>query len=86
MPKEITQCELRNNSGEVMRSLDRGEAFIVTRNGVPVGELRPVRRRRWVGASAALGAFEGAAPIDAERFRADLGVVEVVARQRLRED
>jgi len=72
MPEEISQRELRNNSGKVMRSLDRGESFIVTRNGVPVGELRPVRRRRWVDANAAAGAFEGAAPIDAERFRADL--------------
>jgi antitoxin (DNA-binding transcriptional repressor) of toxin-antitoxin stability system len=35
MAREITQRELRNSSGEVMRALDRGEAFVVTRNGVP---------------------------------------------------
>ena len=35
---EISQRKLRNNSGEIMRRLDQGEAFIVTRNGVPVGE------------------------------------------------
>ncbi len=28
-----------------MRGLDRGEAFLVTRNGVPVGELTPIRSR-----------------------------------------
>ncbi|PYQ81141.1 MAG: hypothetical protein DMG01_04830, partial [Acidobacteria bacterium] len=39
----ITQRELRNDSGRIMRALDRGKAFIVTRNGVPVGELIPVR-------------------------------------------
>ena len=33
---------------EIMRALDRGEEFIVTRNGVPVGELRPFRKRRFV--------------------------------------
>lgn len=32
-----------------MRELDRGESFVVTRNGTPVGELMPVRRRQFVG-------------------------------------
>jgi len=41
MAKVITQRTLRNESGEIMRGLDRGESFIVTRNGVPVGELMP---------------------------------------------
>ncbi len=30
-----------------MRGLDRGETFIVTRRGVPVGELIPIRRHRF---------------------------------------
>ena len=55
-----------------MRELDRGESFVVTRNGVPVGELVPVRRRRFVPAAAATTAFGGAPPIDAERFRDDV--------------
>ena len=42
---EITQRELRNGSGDIMRALDRGEAFVVTRNGVPVGEFVPLRAR-----------------------------------------
>jgi len=46
--EEITQRELRNDSGEIMRRLDAGETFIVTRNGVPVGELTPLRRHRFV--------------------------------------
>ncbi|HXO50795.1 MAG TPA: type II toxin-antitoxin system prevent-host-death family antitoxin, partial [Mycobacterium sp.] len=50
MTREITQRELRNNSGEIMRQLDQGESFVVTRNGVPVGELAPLRRRRFVSA------------------------------------
>jgi antitoxin (DNA-binding transcriptional repressor) of toxin-antitoxin stability system len=70
--RPITQRELRNESGEIMRGLDRGECFVVTRNGVPVGELTPVRSRRFVAAGAAVAAFRGAPVVDRERFRADV--------------
>lgn len=73
----ITQRELRNESGEIMRALDRGESFVVTRNGVPVGELMPIRRRRFVPAEDAVAAFRGAPPLDYARFRRDLdGLVD----------
>ena len=72
MAREITQRELRNESGEIMRALDKGESFVVTRNGVPVGELTPMRRRRFVSAEAARAAFAGAPRIDVKRFKADL--------------
>jgi antitoxin (DNA-binding transcriptional repressor) of toxin-antitoxin stability system len=72
---EITQRHLRNESGKVMRALDAGETFVVTRNGVPVGELLPVRRRRYVSRESALAAFAHASAIEAERFRADLDSV-----------
>lgn len=72
MVRSITQRELRNNSGEIMRALDRGESFVITRNGVPLGELTPLRRRRFVPLAAAAAAFAGAPPIGAERFRADV--------------
>lgn len=72
MARDLTQRELRNESGEIMRALDAGESFTVTRNGVPVGELTPTRRRRFVELDAALAAFRTAAPIDLDRWRADL--------------
>jgi antitoxin (DNA-binding transcriptional repressor) of toxin-antitoxin stability system len=72
MARRITQRQLRNESGEVMRALDAGESFVVTRNGIAVGELTPVRRRRFVTRDSALAAFSHAAPIDAARFRADI--------------
>ena len=72
MAREITQRELRNDSGEIMRALDRGESFVVTRNGTPVGELIPLRRRRSVTAEVVMGAFAGAPRIDAARFRSDV--------------
>lgn len=55
-----------------MRALDRGESFIVTRNGVPVGELLPLRERRFVAADSAVAAFAGAPSIDFTRFRANV--------------
>lgn len=58
-----------------MRALDRGETFVVTRNGVPVGELIPLRQRRFVAAETAVALFAGAPSIDRERFRADVDAV-----------
>jgi antitoxin (DNA-binding transcriptional repressor) of toxin-antitoxin stability system len=70
--EEISEQQLRNDGGAVMRRLDGGEAFLVTRNGVPVGELRPLHRRRLVLAEEAIAAFRGAPSIDGGRFRSDI--------------
>jgi prevent-host-death family protein len=70
--ESITQRELRNDSGEIMRRLDQGESFIITRNGVPIGKLTPLRRHRFVPAAAAVEIFRAAPAIDANRFRTDL--------------
>lgn len=74
MTRTISQRELRNESGEIMRALDRGEDFIVTRNGVPVGELRPARRR-FVSREMLLETFRAAPPVAADRLRQDLDAV-----------
>ncbi len=75
MARDITQRELRNDSGKIMRELDEGESFVVTRNGVPVGELTPLRRKRFVPADAVVALFASAPALDFEQFRADLDVV-----------
>lgn len=75
MSRPITQRELRNESGRIMRALDRGKSFIVTRNGVPVGELIPWRQRRFVAAEAALAAFADAPRLAFRRFRKDVDAV-----------
>ncbi len=72
MAKQVNQRELRNNSGEIMRALDRGESFIVTSNGRPVADLKPIRRRQFVRAEDAIAAFAGAPAIDFKRFREDV--------------
>jgi antitoxin (DNA-binding transcriptional repressor) of toxin-antitoxin stability system len=69
VPELITQTEL---SDDVLRRVESGESFIVTRRGVPVGELAPLRRHRFVSADAALAVFRNAPSIDAARFRADV--------------
>jgi len=75
MSRHITQRELRNESGRIMRALDRGTSFIVTRNGVPVGELIPLRQRVFVPAEAALAAFAGASRVAFGRFRKAIDAV-----------
>jgi antitoxin (DNA-binding transcriptional repressor) of toxin-antitoxin stability system len=70
--REITQRELRNESGEIMRGLDAGDTFVVTRNGLPVGELVPLHRRVFVSKAVALAAFAGAPPVDYASMRRDL--------------
>jgi len=72
---EVTQRELRNNSGEIMRGLDEGKTYVVTRNGVPVGELAPLRRHRFVSAECAVALFAGAPGVDLLRLRDDLDLV-----------
>lgn len=72
MSEQISQRELRNDSGRIMRALDDGRSFVINRNGTPVGELTPLRRHRFVAAEAAVAVFRDAPRIDASRFRADL--------------
>ncbi|MGL5859202.1 MAG: type II toxin-antitoxin system Phd/YefM family antitoxin [Angustibacter sp.] len=74
MPRIIAQRELRNENAKVIEAVTAGETFVVTRNGEPVAELRPLRRARRTFVPreeiAALGA--GGLRIDRDRFTADL--------------
>jgi prevent-host-death family protein len=73
--RTISQRELRNQSAAVLREVEAGRTVIVCRNGTPVGELRPIGRRRFVP-RAAIADTAGRAPrIDAARFLADLDAV-----------
>ena len=72
MSRSITQRELRNESGEIMRALDAGEDFVVTRNGTPGASLPPFRRRRFVSRAAVPARCAGAPEIDGARLRADI--------------
>lgn len=74
MPKTIAQRELRNDNAKVMAAVVAGESFVVTRNGIPVAELRPVQNaRRALVPKVELLALAAAGPrLDARRFRRDL--------------
>ena len=73
--RTITQRELRNQSAAVLREVEAGRTIIVSRNGTPVGELRPIRRRRFVPRAVIADAAGRAPRIDADQFRADLDTV-----------
>ena len=46
MSRTIPQRELRNDNAKVIDAVAAGETFVVTRNGEPVAELRPIRPGR----------------------------------------
>jgi len=70
--RTITQRELRNQCAAVLREVEAGRTIIVSRNGIPVGELRPIKRRRFVPRSVIADAAGNVTRIDAAPFRADL--------------
>lgn len=72
---EITQRELRNDSGDILRAVESGRTFVITRNGTPVAELVPLRRRRFVAKAAFAAMVAADPPIDGDRFFADLDAV-----------
>jgi prevent-host-death family protein len=71
----ITQRELRNDSAAILREVQAGQRIIVTRNGVPVAEFRPIESRRFVPRAVIAEAAERAPRVDGCRFRADLDAV-----------
>jgi prevent-host-death family protein len=70
----IPQRELRNENARVIEAVAAGETFVVTRNGEPVAELRPIRagRRSFVSRDEVAALANGPVRIDHRQFRADL--------------
>lgn len=75
MTRTITQREMRNDSAAVLRAVQAGQTIIVTRNGVPIAELRPIQPRRFVPRSVIAESAAQAPRIEAARFRADVDAV-----------
>lgn len=72
MSRYVSQRELRNDSGEILRAVAGGETVIVTRNGTPLAELRPLRRRTFVPRAELALAAAHAPALDGASFRADV--------------
>jgi antitoxin (DNA-binding transcriptional repressor) of toxin-antitoxin stability system len=71
----ITQRELRNDSAAVPRDVEAGRTLVVTRNGTPVAELRPLQPRPFVARATIADAAARAPRVDAGRFRAGVDAV-----------
>ncbi len=74
MTRTIAQRELRNDNARVIEAVMAGETFIVTRNGEPVAEIRPLRagRRTFVAREEVAALATPGVRIDRHQFRADL--------------
>ncbi len=66
--------ELRNSGGHVLDSVERGETVIVTRDGKPVAELRPLSGPG-LSAQALLDRWKNVPAIDGTALRADIAEV-----------
>lgn len=70
----VTIRELRNHGGEVVDRVARGETLIVTRDGRPVIELRPLRRRV-LSSHTLLQRWHRLPPVDPAALRLDIDKV-----------
>ncbi|MGV9825541.1 MULTISPECIES: type II toxin-antitoxin system Phd/YefM family antitoxin [unclassified Gordonia (in: high G+C Gram-positive bacteria)] len=66
--------DLRNNGGEVLRRVERGERIVVTRDGEPVAELRPLPRKS-VSAAELIRRRAHLPQIDPDVLRSDIDSV-----------
>ena len=70
--RTITQRELRNESAAIMDAVEAGETMVVTRNGVPVARLSPIKRVRLTPISELRQAFAAGPDPDYASMRADI--------------
>ena len=67
----MTIRDLRNKGGEVIDRVQGGEALLVTRDGRPVAELRPIRPAG-VRTAALLERWHRLPSVDPVKFRKDI--------------
>ena len=68
---EVTIRELRNHGGDVVDRVAAGERLIVTRDGRPVAELRPLRTAA-LAAAVLLERCRRLPPLDPDALRREL--------------
>ncbi|MDP9026628.1 MAG: type II toxin-antitoxin system prevent-host-death family antitoxin [Actinomycetota bacterium] len=70
----VSVRDLRNHGGEVLTRVAQGEPVVITRDGAPVAELRPLRRRALLAAE--LIARRASIPdMNPEQLRTDVDAV-----------
>lgn len=71
--RTISERELRNDSAKIIRELQEGATFVLTNNGSPVGELRPLHvPQRVVSRDVLTAAAAHWEPIDVNAFTRDV--------------
>ena len=70
----ISVRELRNNGARVLDRVQCGESLLVTRDGSPVAELRPVGRRS-LATSELIARAKRLPTVDYARLRQDIDAV-----------
>ena len=70
----VTIRELRNKGGAVIDRVQAGERLIVSRDGHPVAELRPLRRKP-LDAATLLERWRHLPQVDPEALRRDIDSV-----------
>ena len=80
-PTAIGQRELRNDNAEIMRRVEAGESFVVTRNNKPVAQLSPYRvdsaeHRPQLG--DVQQTFRELPSVDADRWEADRRAADAI--------
>lgn len=71
LPAEINQRDLRLRSKDIMDAVERGESFTVTRDGRPMGQLVPLRRR-FVTRTQFVTSSAASTTVDPDRLRTDV--------------
>ena len=72
--RKVTIRDLRNHGGRVLQRVARGEGLIVTVDGRPVAELRPLPSRT-LSASVLIDRWRSLPAVDALKLRRDLDAV-----------
>jgi len=74
MNRVIAQRDLRNQNAQILAAVESGATFVVTRNGTPVAELRPLPRgrRSFVPRAEIATVAAGGPRVDAAAFRRDV--------------
>lgn len=74
-PTEVSVRQFDNDSRSVTRGLREGKRYILTINGEPLAEVKPIKRRRFVPTAEAQAAFSTAPAVDWDEAQADLDTV-----------
>ena len=81
--RPISQRELRNDNAAVIRAVEAGESFVVTKNGSPVAVVKPVSESDLAhGLPLSQPVRERASYVDWPRIRASVSSEQVLAELR----